>query len=470
MSRRKALYRHYQLISENQLSFRQINKEPSSSPQELSSRALAASEHLLLRLGLKKYQSAQWGQGPKKPPLSDCDRYFANALRIDRAQVLLDDGSLRPPLTASMLASATVTDPLACAAGGAPPCAVAGWEVCDCQYHRSGLRICSISSRPVVSCITPRWAGHAGWSAWPCPHSWSVPSRLPRGSNVPLRADCDGQVYNDATLSGDPDLCKELAVGFAHDGFDGIREQAVITEYIGSAESFQRASQIRRDHPESARWFIKMEGMSRALNGCPVDVAKMAQQHGLASIANNADTQQEANARICVRPDLVSPITGLSPVILLIADKFIPASQPATDNSPAVYVKIRWAYPKKALQHDHVPMPPDSTDEEEEEEEEEGGGSKGGSTMVSNPLRVSKGGKGGGKGAVPQMPKGWEEFQTKEGAYYYFNRAKGITTWEKVRGPRPAARAARPHAPALTTLVPPTSRFLPHKQPKPVYL
>ena len=108
--------------------------------------------------------------------------------------------------------------------------------------------------------------------------------------------------------------------------------------------------------------------------------------------------------------------------------------------------------------------------EEEEEEEEEGGGSKGGSTMVSNPLRVSKGGKGGGKGAVPQMPKGWEEFQTKEGAYYYFNRAKGITTWEKVRGPRPAARAARPHAPALTTLVPPTSRFLPHKQPKPVYL
>jgi len=103
MSSTQVLYRHYQLISENQLSFRQINKGPSSSPQELSSRALAASGHLLWRLGLREYQKGQWGQVPRNPSLPE--GYFANASRIDSGRVLLADGSLRPPLTASLLAS-----------------------------------------------------------------------------------------------------------------------------------------------------------------------------------------------------------------------------------------------------------------------------------------------------------------------------------------------------------------------------
>ena len=57
--------------------------------------------------------------------------------------------------------------------------------------------------------------------------------------------------------------------------------------------------------------------------------------------------------------------------------------------------------------------------------------------MIKNPLRVSKGGKGGGGGGaeggggVPQMPKGWQEYRTKEGAYYYHCAARGITTWTK---------------------------------------
>jgi hypothetical protein len=105
MSSTQVLYRHYQLISENQLSFRQINKGPSSSPQELSSRALAASGHLLRHLGLKKYQKGQWGQVHRNPSASLSEGYFANASGIDSGRVLLADGSLRPPLTASLLSS-----------------------------------------------------------------------------------------------------------------------------------------------------------------------------------------------------------------------------------------------------------------------------------------------------------------------------------------------------------------------------
>ncbi len=178
-------------------------------------------------------------------------------------------------------------------------------------------------------------------------------------------------MYLNAALSTNRDLCKELAAGFARGGFQGIRQGSVIAEYVGEAKSFKQARWIRHNHPESARWFIKMEGMSRSLNGCPVDLAKMARQHGLASTANHAATEEEANARICVRTDLVSPVTGLSPVIHLVATKFIPASQPGKDGGPAVYVNIRWAYPEKALKFDHIPPPSDSTDEEEEEEEEE---------------------------------------------------------------------------------------------------
>ena len=125
MSHTQVLCRHYQLISEKQLSFRQINREPSSSPQELSSRALTASGPLLRHLGLNQYQKEQWGQGHRKPDLPE--RYFEKLSCIDSGQVLLDDGSLRPPsLTWSLLASAMQTEAMACAAGGVPFCAVAG--------------------------------------------------------------------------------------------------------------------------------------------------------------------------------------------------------------------------------------------------------------------------------------------------------------------------------------------------------
>ena len=108
MSRTQVLCRHYQLIIENQLSFRQINREPSSSPQELTSRALTASGPLLQHLGLSQYQKEQWDQGHRKPDLPG--RYFENLNCIDRGQVLLDDGSLRPPPhTESLLASAIPT-------------------------------------------------------------------------------------------------------------------------------------------------------------------------------------------------------------------------------------------------------------------------------------------------------------------------------------------------------------------------
>jgi len=174
-----------------------------------------------------------------------------------------------------------------------------------------------------------------------------------------------------ADLSTTPELCrKELAAGFERGDFKGIRAGAVITEYIGEVESFRRARFIRRHHPESARWFIKMEGMSRCLNGCPVNLAEMASQSGLASIANHAE-KEEANAEICVRTDLVSPVTGQSPVVFLVAKTYIPASKPGTDGGPAKYVKIRWTYPGKALECDHIPLPCDWTDEDEGDEEEE---------------------------------------------------------------------------------------------------
>jgi hypothetical protein len=106
--------------------------------------------------------------------------------------------------------------------------------------------------------------------------------------------------------------------------------------------------------PQRVAWMITLETHRWAINGVLTDVKGMAEKDGLASAANHATTDEEENAVIVRYDRHVSPITGRSPVIVLVAKKNIPASKRDGKDGKPEMVNIRWKYPGRALEAHHL--------------------------------------------------------------------------------------------------------------------
>ena len=182
------------------------------------------------------------------------------------------------------------------------------------------------------------------------PHLWAL-SALPSPFLTCISL---SQVYHNTALGPCQERCKELAAAFGNESFNEIRAGQAIAEYIGPAVWHQHVVWMKEQDPRLVAWMITLETHRWAINGVLTDVKGMAEKDGLASAANHATTDEEENAVIVRYDRHVSPITGRSPVIVLVAKKNIPASKrDGKDGEPAM-VNIRWKYPGRALEAHHL--------------------------------------------------------------------------------------------------------------------